>query len=399
MSIYLDHNATTPLLPEVAEAMAACEADGYGNPSSQHALGRKARRRLEDAREGIAELLGADLRGPSPDRLIFTSGGTEANHLALLGLGGGAPGHLITSPLEHPSLLGATEILLQRGWRRDLLPVSPRGDVQPDAVQALWQPDTRLVSLMLGNNETGVLQPVAEVAAMCRQRGVFCHTDAVQVVGKLPVNFRELGVTALSVAAHKFHGPRGIGALLLQGGEGLEPQLRGGFQQWGLRPGTEPVSLAVGMHTALRMWHDERETWQNRLITLRDRLEAALRPGDPLCSFNGAEAERLPHTSSVTFHGLDGQSLLMALDLAGVACSLGSACASGSSEPSPTLLAMGLTPEAAGASLRFSLGATTTEAEVDEASQRILKVLHDFRSRPAPGEKSPRPRESWPQSL
>jgi cysteine desulfurase len=231
---------------------------------------------------------------------------------------------------------------------------------------------------MLANHETGVLQPVAEVAAACNGAGVPLHSDAVAVAGKLPIDFRQLGVAAMSVAAHKFQGPLGIGALVVRDGVPLAPMLFGGHQQGGFRPGTESVALAVGMQTALELWLKEQEEHAQRLIGLRDRFEAGLRAGCPEILVHGQGVSRLPQTSSVAFPGLDGQILLLALDMAGVACSVGSACASGSTELSPTLRAMGLPSTIVASSLRFSLGATTTEAEIDEAVRRIVHVCREL---------------------
>jgi cysteine desulfurase len=378
--IYLDHNATTPLAPAVAEAMAEVWAGGPGNAASQHGFGRNARHMLETAREGIAELLGAKVSGMDADRLIFTSGGTEANHLALRGLAG-TRGHLVTSSIEHPSVLITAEQLAKEGWLVDRLPADSQGVVQIDPLNDVLRLETRLVSLMFGNNETGVLQGVAEAARICEQRGVPLHTDAVQVVGKLPVHFRELGVAALSCTAHKFHGPQGIGALLVRHGIAIEPQMYGGFQQAGLRPGTEPVALAVGMHTALQQWHHERNERAARMAQLRDRFERQIVSGVRHAEVIGEHARRLPHTSNIAFVGRDRQALFMAIDLVGVACSTGSACASGSSEPSHVLVAMGCSEGAVRGSLRFSLGAFTTAAEVDEAAARIVKACNDLERR------------------
>ena len=375
--IYLDHNSTTPIAPAVAEAMAAAWAAVPGNPASQHRFGRDARHLLEDAREGIAEILNAKITGMDADRLIFTSGGTEANHLALRGLAG-KPGHLITSAMEHPSVLATAKQLEKDGWQVDRLPADNNGVVQIDRLADLIQPSTRLVSLMLGNNETGVMQPVADAGRICQQHGVPLHTDAVQVVGKLPVNFRELGVAALSCAAHKFHGPQGIGALLVRHKVAIEPQMQGGFQQEGLRPGTEPVALAVGMHHALRLWRHEQHQRAARMTQLRDRLERYILTHVNRAEIVGLDAPRMPHTSNIAFVGHDRQALFMAIDLAGVACSTGSACASGSSEPSHVLVAMGCAETIIRGSLRFSLGAFTTVAEVDEAASRIIKACNDL---------------------
>jgi cysteine desulfurase len=386
-SICLDHNATTPTRPEVVEVMTRCYAEGLGNPASQHQPGQQARRALEEARERIAEILGANLTAPQPDRLVFTSGGTEANNLAVLGISRaraaqvGSPRHnqIIISAVEHASVIEPAEHLLEQGWRLDTLGVSPDGAVLVEQLAPLLGESTRLVSVMLGNHETGVLQPVAELAAICSQTGVPLHTDAVAAVGKVPVHFRGLGVAAMSVAAHKFQGPLGIGALLLRHGVPVAPLLFGGHQQQGLRPGTESVALAVGMRTALELWRQEQEEHRRRLTALRERFEAELKAGYPEAVVHGQAAPRLPHTTNIAFPGLDGQVLLVALDMSGVACSVGSACASGSTELSPTLRAMGLANGIVASSLRFSLGVTTTEAEIDEAVRRILDVCRQLR--------------------
>ncbi len=396
-AIYLDNNATTPLADAVAAAMAECERAGYANPASSHAAGRRARRVLEDAREEIGRLLGADFSGMAADRVIFASGGTESNNLAVLGLAAASLGwhgpqpvqhdsdadrpHAVVSAIEHPSVVGPAEHLVKLGWKVDRLPVSSSGVVRLEALEPLFTPETRLVSVMLGNNETGVIQPVAEIAAVCRRRKIVVHTDAVQAVGKIPVDFRALGVDAMTVAAHKFHGPRGIGALVLRAGVAIEPLQFGGFQQAATRPGTESVTLAVGMREALRIAQGDLPQRGRRLRELRDSFEAALAAGWAGMVINGRDAERLPHTSNVAFPGLDRQALLMALDLAGVYCSTGSACASGSNEPSGVLIAMGLDEAVIGSSLRFSFGVQNTAAEVAEAASRILKVANDLRTR------------------
>jgi cysteine desulfurase len=378
-SIYLDHNATTPLLPEVADAMRACYSPEFGNPASQHDPGRRARRKLEDARERIGEILGVGMSGPTPDRVIFTSGGTEANNLAIFGLiREGNARHAIVSAVEHPSVLAPADELARRGWQVDRLSIDEHGVVRVGELTQLLRPKTAFVSVMLGQNETGVLQPVAEVASLCAQNGVLCHTDAAQVVGKLPVDFSELGVSALTLAAHKFHGPLGIGAIVLRGDVPLRPQLFGGFQQAGLRPGTESLALAVGMCRALELWRQERDVRAARLTQLRDAFESEILNGWPKAVVIGRGAQRLPHTSNIAFVGLDRQALFMALDQAGVACSTGSACASGSSEPSPAHFAMGLDSNLIVSALRFSLGATTSEAEVHQAAGRILKCCKDL---------------------
>jgi cysteine desulfurase len=401
-SIYLDHNATTPTRPEVVEAMSRCYAQNHANPASQHRPGQQARRVLEDARERIAEILGADLAPPRRDRLIFTSGGTEANNLAILGIarasGNSAsphaeaeegqaattrqPGQIIISAGEHQSVIESAEHLLELGWRLDTLGLTSQSVVRVDQLAPLLNAPcstARLVSVLLGNHETGVVQPVGELAAICNQANVPLHTDAVQVAGKLPVSFRGLGVAAMSIAAHKFQGPLGIGALIVRHDVPLMPLLFGGHQQAGLRPGTESAALALGMATALDLWQREQDEHARRLRSLRDRFEAGLRAGLSNVIVHGVGAERLPQTSNVAFPGLDGQVLLMALDLAGVACSVGSACSSGSAELSPTLRAMDLSNALVAASLRFSFGATTTQPEIDEAVRRIMHVATELR--------------------
>ena len=386
--IYLDHNATTPLLPDVIEAMRACYAEPYFNPASQHEFGRRARRRLEDARERIGALVGAKMTGRDADVVVFTSGGTEANNLAVRGLlqraqrAGSSPTpstRLVISSLEHPSVTRLADEMSRHGVQVDRLKIDQNGVLILRDLPQLLQPETRLVCAILGHNETGVLQPVAELAAICNEHNIPIHTDAAQVVGKLPVDFRAFGVSTMSIAAHKFHGPLGIGALVVRHGVALSPQLFGGFQQAGLRPGTESVALAVGMLTALDLWHAEQDERRIRLTALRDEFESTVLAGWPEAIVVGADSPRLPHTSNIAFVGLDRQPLFIALDQADIACSTGSACASGSSEPSPALVAMGLEEAVFSSALRFSFGATTTAAEVAESSRRILKVCNDLR--------------------
>ena len=377
--IYLDHNSTTPVLPEVANAMATWQGEQFGNPASQHLLGRRARQAIEDAREEIGRILGARLSGRKPDRVIFTSGGTEANNLAILGMAGGheptAAGEMIVSAIEHASIARAVELLERRGWTIHRLGVTSAGVVDLGGIDERLNPRTRLVSVMLANNETGVLQPVAELAQHAASRGVAMHTDAAQAVGKVPVDFAALGVAAMTVAAHKFHGPLGIGALVARHDFKPAPLLVGGFQQEGSRPGTESPALAVGMQAALAAWEREAEARTERMGRLRDRLEAGLIQalGDAV-AVNGTAAPRLPHTSNLALLGVDRQALLMALDLAGVAASTGAACASGSSEVSGVLSAMGCPADVLASSLRFSLGATTTEQEIDAAIRLISRA-------------------------
>ena len=377
--LYLDHNATTPVAPEVLAAMDECYRQGFGNPSSQHAAGRQARQLLEDARERIAELLGARLAGPAADRLIFTSGATEANNLALFGLTGDEPARIAVARIEHPSVINAARELERRGWQVDWLSAQADGVVALPDLQAALEARPKLVCLMLANSETGVLQPVAEAASLASEHNVPLHTDAVQAIGKLPVDFGGLMASSMSIAAHKFQGPRGIGALLVRGGAILRPLLFGGEQQQAARPGTECVALAVGMCRALELRHTNLQQPQTRIAALRDRLEQALSQGCGPVVIHGADARRLPNTSNLSFPGVDRQMLVLALDLAGVACSTGSACASGSSAPSPTLTAMGLPREWIDSAIRLSLGADCALAEVDQAADRITAVVNHLR--------------------
>jgi len=385
--MYLDHNANTPIDPRVVAAMEPCY--GAANPASQHAAGRAARRRLEDAREQVATLLGAR-SGMHRDHVIFTSGGTEANNLAVYGLlaairqtksneaGSTRRAKVVISSIEHPSIEGAAshlppavEVVRLRATEHGAVDLA-------HAAEAITGAD--LVSVMLGNNETGVLQPVAEIAELCARAGAVLHTDAVQAVGKIAVNFQQLGVAAMTVAAHKFHGPRGIGALLLRGDTAIQPLLHGGFQQMAVRPGTENVALAVGMATALQLWSDEASSRQAAMLAFRNEFEQTLLAADPSIIVNGCSAARLPHTSSVAFPGIDRQVLVMALDRAGLACSTGSACASGSSEPSPVLTAMGLSDDVIGGSIRISCGSLGDSIKGSDAAGLILKTVNNLRN-------------------
>jgi cysteine desulfurase len=406
--IYLDHNATTPIDPAVVEAMARAWKDFGANPASQHSPGRKARRALEDAREGILELLGAKTGGIDADQLIFTSGGTEANNLALFGLfsialfsitsRATAPIDrspiLFSSAIEHPSISSPAPVLRKRGIRLVTLPVNENGLVGLPTVedQVKDERPASVCSVMLANNETGVIQPIAQLTRDWRNKicGVlleapqiengFFHTDAVQAVGKIPVHFRDLGVHAMTVAPHKFHGPLGIGALVLRHWVKIHPILFGGFQQGGARSGTESVALATGFHEALKIAIADLSDRATRMQSLRDQLELTLRADFPSLVIIGENSPRLPNTSCISFPGLNRQALVIALDLAGVACSTGSACASGSSEPSPTLVAMGLPKAVVEGSIRLSLGAFTTAAEATEAARRIVNCVKHLQS-------------------
>lgn len=376
--IYLDNNATTRIAPEVAATLKDAFAQGYVNPSSQHALGRRSRAALETAKEEILARLGAKTQGFTSDELLLTSGGTESNNLAIFGLVKPQPGKVIVSSIEHPSVSAATDLLRMRGYDVQTIAAHLNGVIDLDHFRDLLTPDTQLVSVMLANNETGVLQPVAEIAAMCREIGVKTHTDAVQAVGKADVNFRALEVDALTLTAHKLHGPRGVGGLVLRHGVQISPQLHGGGQQLAKRPGTEPVELGVAMAKALTLSIESAAEYA-AVAQLRAEMEQQLREIDPTAIIHGAEVERLPHTISVSFPGIDRQALVMALDLSGVCISTGSACASGSSERSPVLIAMGLENDQIESAVRISLGRDTSRDEVAESLRRISKCINSLR--------------------
>jgi cysteine desulfurase len=375
--IYLDNNASTPLLPAAWEAMRPFLTEAHGNPASAHSAGRRARRALEDSREKVASLLGAH-----PDEVILTSGATEANNLALFGLCGQPPARLLSSPVEHPSVSEPLQQLARAGFTLDLLPVDRQGVVPLGALDDLLRPETRLVSVMLANNETGAIQPVRELARRLEGRAVF-HCDAAQAVGKMPVDFHDLGVTSLSLSAHKFHGPQGVGALLVRRGAKLAPRTWGGHQQRGLRPGTEPVALAVGLAVALEQAVGEMDRRQAHVLALRERLLGQLRTHASPVVLNGPEEGGIPHALNLSFPGLRGDVLLMSLDLAGVACSTGSACSSGSLLPSPVLRAMGVHKDVLRSAMRFSLSPLLSAEEVDEAARRIARVVNRLRAQPA----------------
>jgi cysteine desulfurase len=383
--VYLDHNSTTPVLPDVVAAMRPFWSEIFANPASAHRPAQRARQALESARETIAAILDAD-----PREVYFTSGGTEANNLAIFGLAGETPMQLVSSAIEHPSVAAPFEQLRKRGFPVTLLAVDSDGVVElkfiPPAVAAIHS-NLHLAAVMLANNETGAVQPVAKLLDLlhqsCESTGQavpWFHCDAVQAVGKIPVSFHQLGVTTLSLSAHKFNGPRGIGALLVRRGVTLQPLLYGGHQQQGYRPGTEAVALAVGMAKALELAHQAMSTRTAKLRVLRQQfLDRLSRLASPLV-LNGPSEGGLPHTVNVSFPGCEAPTLLIQLDLAGVACSTGSACSSGSLLPSPVLQAMQRSPDLLRSAIRFSLSHLLSESDIDEATRRIGSVVERLRS-------------------
>ena len=375
--IYLDNNSTTQPLPEVIDTVSRHMRDSYGNPSSRHGFGRKARRVLEDSREQIAAILGA-----LPSELIFTSGGTEANNLAVFGLTPHQAGTILISPGEHPSNLEACRLRERQGWKLETLPVDGSGLMQLNEgslTERDWA-DVRLAAVILAHNETGVIQNVEPLIERGLESQFAVHLDGVQAVGKLPLNFRKLGATTLSFGAHKFHGPRGIGGLLVREGVKLSPGFSlGGLQESGRRAGTEPVPLVAGMAKALELWNQAQAERTAYVTSLRDHLESRLQSLAAPAVVNGQRATRLPNTLNISFPGVDGEALLVALDLDGVAASLGSACASGSIEPTPILVAMRLGPELYRSAVRLTLSCLNTRDEIDEAAGRIAEIVKYLR--------------------
>lgn len=369
MRIYLDNNATTPIHPAVLATLGEELARSFANPSSVHQDGQRARRTLEEAREVVSSLIHAE-----PRDLVFTSGGTESNNAAIFGaaLSAGPGCHIVTTAIEHPSVLEAVRELERRGFSATFVPCDERGLVDARAMIEAVRPDTRLVAMMLANNETGVVQPVAPVGAFCRERGIHFHTDAVQACGKIPVDVDLLGADSVSFAAHKMHGPKGIGALWLRRGSELRPHLFGGAQERRRRAGTENAPLAAGFAVAARI---ALENDGLRVAGLRDRLERTLLGILPGFSVNGRGADRLPNTTNLLLPGHDAEGIVIALDLEGIAISTGSACSSGRVEPSHVLLAMGLSVEDAKSSVRISLSRMTTGEEVDLTLERMEAVI------------------------
>lgn len=391
--IYMDHAATTPVRPEVREAMAPYLERRFGNPSSIHRAGREARAALEEARERVAAVIGAERR-----EIVFTSGGTEADNIAVLGRwrwtrSGGRTGPVVCSAVEHRAVLGAVDAAAREGADPVVLGVDPQGRVDPaelgEALASTEAAPPSVVSVMWGNNEVGVLQPVRELADRCRGAGVAFHSDAVQALGKVPVRMDEVPCDLLSVNAHKLGGPKGIGALFVRDGVELEPLVHGGGQERAVRPGTQNVAAAVGLATAAELAVEALETERTRLTRLRERMEAALAERLPGLAVHAGSAERLPHVLNVSVPGADQEALLMALDMEGLGVSSGSACQSGSVEPSHVLTAMGRTAEAGGAgggedgrpaaSVRLSLGWSSTEDEIEHAIECVPRIVRRVR--------------------
>jgi cysteine desulfurase len=374
--IYLDNSATTRVDDLVLEAMLPCFRENYGNASSVHIFGQEARACVETARRSVAELLSADTR-----EIVFTSGGTESDNAALWGAfkSGYRPGnHIITTKIEHPAILATCKAMESAGAEVSYVPVNASGRVDPKTIEAAVRETTLLISVMHANNETGVIQPMEEISELARRHGVLIHTDAVQSVGKIPVNVRELGVDLLSMSGHKIHGPKGVGALYIRKGTKLVPFMTGGSHERKRRAGTENVPAIAGLGAAARLARERLPEMQRRIGALRDRLENQILTRIAGTRVNG-QALRLPNITNLSFEGLDGEGAVIALDLEGVAVSTGSACSSGALDPSHVLMAMGLRPDVVQGSLRFSLCYHNTDDEIDRAFQILESVVRRLR--------------------
>lgn len=373
--VYLDNNATTPVAPPVFEAMRPFYTEHFGNPSSPHRLGDKPASAVRDARARVASFLGC-----TDAEVVFTSCGTEANNLAIRGVVDAAKGrHVVTTAVEHSAVMNPAKRLASLGYEVTVLSVDRSGRLNMDELRASLRDDTALVSVMFANNETGVMFPIDRIAEIVHARGVSLHVDAVQGVGKVRVDLKTLGADLVSISAHKFHGPKGVGALIVRKGTKWTPVFLGGGQERNRRPGTENVAGIVGMAAACDFAESHLADYQTEVRRLRDLLETELLERIPDSFVNGSASERLPHTSNIGFQGVDGHALLVLLDEVGICVSAGSACKSGAGLPSQVLAAMGLAPEEAGSSLRFSLSALTSEDDVAYCIEHVPAIVARMR--------------------
>jgi len=376
--IYLDHNATTPVRPEVLEAMLPYFGGRYGNPSSMHWAGRDAKEGLERAREQVAGVLGS-----KPEEVYFTGGGTEADNLAIKGVAYAnrdKGNHLITSRVEHHAILNTCEYLEKQGFRTTYLPVDSEGRVDPGEVEKAVTKETLLISVMQANNEVGTVQPIAEIGKIARKHGVYFHTDAVQAFTKLPTRVNDLGVDLLSLSGHKIYGPKGVGCLYIRKGTKIDSLIHGGHHERNRRAGTENVPAIAGLGKAAELGAGEMAEEVKKLTALRDRLQEGILAKIPEVRINARNAERLPGTLSACFKYVEGESILLSLDMKGIAASSGSACSTGAIEPSHVLQAMGVPPEEARGAVRFSLGRGNTAEEVDRVVVELGTILSRLRA-------------------
>jgi cysteine desulfurase len=376
--VYLDHAATTPVRPEVADIMVRYMVEKFGNPSSIHSFGREARQAVDDARDKIAEFIGAE-----PREIIFTSGGTEADNLALKGVLEANPSkgrHIITSQIEHHAILHTCEYLEKRGYSVTYLPVDSYGMVSPEDVASAFRNDTAVVSIMMANNEVGTIQPVEKIGRICREKGVPFHTDSVQALGQIPVNVGKLGIDMMSVSSHKIYGPKGIGVLYLRRGIRVTPLAHGGVHERGLRAGTENIPGIVGFGKACELAMAEFDQRVTHYEAVRDRLMDGILTTIPHSRLNGHRTVRLPNNCNVSILYVEGESMLLNLDMNGIAASSGSACTSGSLEPSHVLMAMGVKHEEAQGSLRFTVGTGTTIDDIDYVLSVLPRIVERLRA-------------------
>ncbi len=376
--VYADNAATTKLSPAVLEAMMPYLTEEYGNPSSLYRFGNHAKRAIEQARKEVADVLGAE-----PFEILFTGGGTEADNWVkeiMRSLKARGKNHFITSAVEHHALLHSAQRLQKEGFEVTFIPVDREGQIDPEQVRAAIRPETGLVSIMFANNEIGTIYPIKEIGAICRQAGVLFHTDAVQAAGHLPINVKEMNIDLLSLSAHKFHGPKGVGAFYCRRGIPLPSLIDGGAQERSKRAGTENVAGIVGLGAALRLANEEMSETSARVSAMRDRLIDGILQTVPMCRLNGPRHNRLPGNCNISFLGIEGESLLLRLDLAGIAASSGSACASSSLDPSHVLLAIGLPHEVAHGSVRLSLSDYNTEEDVDYILEKLPEIVSTLRS-------------------
>ncbi len=385
--IYLDYAATTPVDPGVLEAMLPFFSQSGYNPSSLHAEGRAARAALDDARDRVARALNAKRK-----EIVFVGSGSEADNQAILGVARAARErgrHVVSTAIEHHAVLHALDALAAEGFEITLLPVDDRGLVNPAAFERGLRDDTVLATVMYANNEIGVVQPIPELAAIARRKGVLFHTDAVQAPGWLPLDVQRLGVDLLSISAHKFYGPKGAGALYAREGVPMQALIHGGGQEFGRRSGTENVAGIVGLSVALEKAVAEQPARAERIAGLRDRLQAGIESAIPDVRVNGSGAQRMPNNANISFAGADSESLLMRLDLEGLAVSAGSACTSGVLEPSHVISALGIDPRWHEAVIRFSLGAGTSEQEIERVLELVPRVVEAIRGNKGSARKLP----------
>lgn len=378
MRIYLDYNATTPVDPAVLDAMLPYFAESFGNASSIHSPGQRARGAVDASRASVAALMGA-----KPSEIVFTSGGTESDNLALFGVVAASQEprkHIVTTAIEHHAVLNAAQALEKLGIAVTYVPVGREGVVDPEDIRRALKPETILISVMHANNELGTIQPIEEIGRIAAAAKVIFHCDAVQTAGKIPLDVNRLGVDLLTISAHKFYGPKGAGAIYVRSGTPLEPQFHGGHHERDRRPGTENVPGIVGLGKAAELARKNMMTDCARITTLRNRLEDALLATCAEARVNGNRAQRVSNTSNISFHAAGGEALVIALDLQGIACSTGAACSSGAVGPSHVLMAIGLSPDEARSSLRFSLGRNTTPEEIDQAIALIPQAVERLRA-------------------